>query len=698
MLTTTCLLLTTLAAPPAAPTFQELMNPALYPRPMRGMRVERSPVTYGGGLQLLTTGAVVDFIGGSGEVRFEQRIGHRRPMVRLRFGRPLAGVQLGQQTDGFALVSVAQPKLSVRLNGDSLFMLQAHEPVEIAVDRLIVPAWSASHGANHLLADEWGGFGLYCSRKDLPDGFDADATQVATYRLPAGEVLWVGVCPPKPYDWQRSLRDRVFWHWSNQTSYPPDAELRTWAPTGNTVLLQSEVMLWKDWNLAFEPRLGREEFARVRQTLHAQGQRFIVYTSPYYFLKGTALESKAMNSFDHFDQTGWPPGTSTGENMGLFMPQIERVMREFQPDGLYFDGQYLDNPAALYALARATRELLGEDGILEWHSTDALGPAHCYLPQADAYVDYVLRGEGRGDIYEDFDYLRYFVSGYNLHNSIGVLCLNGPPGLQAELAARTLRANARLHFLAGWLREPHSRELYEREYAAKLTPALPASTDQAVDRRQVEVPARLKARQAEWAVLTAPPTWGAPAFTLDFAAAPAHETKVSPANKGASPFTVANGVLTVRAPAHTYAQWQLPLKLDAGGVMVKLRGGTDGGMSWGPAVALRWPSGGTLRIGVRSDGKLQSDILGVQTLFGTHDAQQWVWLRARWSPTFGIVEQSSDGQQWTQVSRFRHGGKFGSPTAELLVGKLAYDAQAHDHSEPGDVGQCEFARVEVYRR
>jgi len=79
-------------------------------------------------------------------------------------------------------------------------------------------------------------------------------------------------------------------------------------------------MAWKDWNLDFVPRLGVEEFARVRRTLHEMGMRFIVYTSPFYFLKGTALEPQAINSFENF--TDWPPGSSSGENMELFMAAI----------------------------------------------------------------------------------------------------------------------------------------------------------------------------------------------------------------------------------------------------------------------------------------------------------------------------------------------------------------------------------------
>ncbi|MBI2299747.1 MAG: hypothetical protein HYU66_12545 [Armatimonadetes bacterium] len=688
-------LLTALAVPPAAPTFQELMDPALYPRPMHGMRVEGATLAEGR-LRVVTTGAVIELDSAAGEVRFAQRIGHPRPVAVLRFGRPVSGLKLVQQTDGLVLASAAEPSFSVRINGDSLFMLHVHEPLEVAVERRIVPAWQDSYGAHHLLVDEWGGFGLYCSQKDLPDGYDPDQERIATYRLPADQVLWVAVCPPKPYDWERSLRDRVVWHWSNQTGYPSDADLLAWQPYGNTVLLQSEVMLWKDWNLAFEPRLGPDEFAHVRATLHAQGQRFIVYTSPYYFLKGTPNESKAMNSFAQYDQTGWPPGWPTGENMGLFMAAITRVMHESKPDGLYFDGQYTENPAALYALARGTRELLGEDGILEWHSTGALGPGQCYLPQADAYVDFVLRGEGQGGIYSDQDYLRYFVSGYNVHNSIGVLCLNGPPGMQPDLARNTLRANARIHFLAGWLGDERSLAAYNADYAAKLTPAMREEVDREVDRRQAEVAAKAAARTAELAALASPPKWGEPAVKLDFATLPAAEQVVSPANP--APFRVADGALQVTGHAHTYAYLQIPLKLSAGGLVIKLRGGTDGGMSWGPAVALCWPDGTLLRLGLRSDGKLQSDCLGNQALFSTQDPTQWIWLRARWLSRVGVIERSPDGEQWEVVSRFEHRGKFAGETAALLVGKVPYSGQPMDYSEPGEVGRCEFAQVEVYAR
>lgn len=674
----------------AAPTFQELMDPAVFPEPQRGMIVESATLT-AGRLDVVTTGARFAVDLRRGEVTCQQRIGHSRPVARLRLGGPLQGAQITHRGPGLARVTFARPRLTLRINGDSLLMLHAHQPLEVPVDRLIIPAWHASFKVHHLLVDEWGGFGLYASTGE-DDRFDPYATTIARCRLPADGVLWVGVCPPKPYDWERSLKDHVVWHWSNQLAYPPDDVLRSWKDLGNIVLLQSEVMLWKDWNLDFVPRLGPEEFARVRRTLHSLGMRFIVYTSPYYFLKGTPLEAHAMNSFENFQ--GWPPGSGTGENIDLFMAAITRVMREHQPDGLYFDGQYLDSPAALYALARRARGLLGEDGILEWHSTWALGPGQCSLPQADAYVDFILRGEGVDARYGDFEYLRFFVSGYNVHNSIGVLCNNGPTQVTPELARQVLRANARFHTIAGWTANPSVMAALKEHYHARLTPALRAEVDREVDRRQAQVALVAKRRQAELAELRAEPRWGKPLFEADFSRLPDANQFVSLHNTG--PFSATGGVLRVRGHAHTHAYFSYPVHGKAHGVVVRVRQGSDGGMSWGPGAALRFANNAFLRIGVRSDGRLQADINGEQLYGDSYRPSEWVWLRARWTDRWGLVERSDDGRRYRVVWTFEHAGTLLGDVTELLVGKVPYNGRPQDHTEPGPAGECEIGAVAVY--
>lgn len=472
----------------AAPTFQELMNPELFPDPQCGMRVE-SAALQDQSIRIVTTGAEILLDPARGEVTFTQRIGHPRPVAALSLGQPIRGARIVQSTPGLALITSEQPKMTIRVNGDSLFMLHVHEPLPTAVRSAITPAWNASFGTNHLLVDEWGGFGLYSSRTQQDEEYDPSGPTVATYPLAADDVLWVGVCPPKPYDWNRSLTDNVVLHGSGTLAYPPDEVLRSFQAHGNIVMLTSEVMLWKDWNLDFVPRLGAEEFARVRDTLHGMGMKLVVYTSPFYFFPGTSLVNTAMNEYPDFKTTFFPRGSMTGENMGLFMRAISRVMHDLKPDGFYFDGQYGDNAAALYALARETRTLIGEDGIQEWHSTFELGlEGDCYVPHADAYVDFNFRGEGAKDRYKDFNYLRFFVSGYNIHNSVGVICNNYGVGVTPELARDVLRANARFHTFEGWMSNyqgwfPDTMEVLREEYTPRLTSALQEEVDEQVDAR-----------------------------------------------------------------------------------------------------------------------------------------------------------------------------------------------------------------------
>ncbi|OQC08670.1 MAG: hypothetical protein BWX80_00239 [Candidatus Hydrogenedentes bacterium ADurb.Bin101] len=680
-----------LAAAPMAPTFQELMDPAWFPHAQRGMAVEAVEEDTAGVL-IRTTGAEIRVQYTSGDIQFKQRIGHERTLAVVHLGRPLEGISITHRGPGLAWMSFEHPKISLRINGDSLCMLHVHESLSVSVESKIDTAWQASYKSNHLIADEWGAFGLYTSMGDVNDQYDPYAGTVAVYPLAADAVLWVASCPPKAYDWERSFRDNVVWHWSNVAGYPDDAALTRWKDAGNIVLLQSEVMLWKDWNLDFVPRLGVEEFSRVRETLHGLGMRFMVYTSPYYFLRGTSLEPAAFNSFEGF--TNWPPGTPTGENMGLFLDAIQRVMTEHKPDGLYFDGQYIENPAALYALARSARRSVGETGLLEWHSTHALGHEGCYLPPADAYVDFTLRGEGQDRVYGDTDYLRFFVSGYNINNCIGVLCNNGAAVPTPELASRVLEVNARFHTIAGWLDRPDIMDVLRDDYQARLGPAYRDEVEARFEARQQETAARAAARRAEFVTLNGPPAWATPVFALQFSTLPETDAFVSPANP--DPFAIDNDTLQITARAHTHAFYRFQYEHPTSGFVVKLKQGSDAGMSWGPAVALRWPDGSMIRAGVRSDGLLQADILGRQLLDKGHVPDTWVWLRARWGHTCGVLESSSDGEQYTRVWTFEHGGLFNHPPSELLVGKIPYNGEAADHAEPGPEGVSYIAYIETY--
>lgn len=666
-------------------TFQHLMDPTVFPDAQFGMKVE-SVSEKPDSVSITTTGAVVTIDAATGTISLNQRIGQERPVATLDLGQPLRGLNVTHNGEGFARVTIDQPKATVRVNGDSLCTVHVAEALSAKVNAQIQPAWNTSWKTNHLVVDELGGFAIYCSDLNLIDQYDAYATPVATYPLPTDTVLALGVCPPKPYDWDRSLNEHVAWHWSPHTSYPPDDVLRSWKKLGNMVLLQSEVMLWKDWNLDFVPRLGMEEWDRVRNTLHEENLPFIVYTSPYYFLKGTSQEKQAVN-----DKPGaCPGGVTTGENMDLFLEAITRVMRDLKPDGLFFDGQYGENPAATYALARLSRQIVGDDAIIEWHSTSEIGKwgSWMYMPQADAYTDIQLRGELHAALYSDYDYMRFLVSGYNIHNCIGVLCNNSGKRLPKNELELLLQSNARLSTL---IEVPERHKMVLKKYRPRLTPEYKAEVDRLVTERQSKV-AEKAAAVRQFLEGSKEPSAIAKAFEFD--AMPIGRKNVSGANP--DPFSMADGNLNITALANTHAFLKMKMNKNISGFEIKLRQGTDQGTTWGPAVVVKWASGDLVRIGTGGN-TLRFNAPWREKIGPAYDPQTWVWLRARWLKTMGIVEYSTDGIHYERFHTFYYEAG-DSKATEVLVGKVPITFKPQDNKEPGKIGTCEIDYVRFYGR
>ncbi len=479
------------------PTFQELMDPNLFPEAQFGMQIERVSAT-DRSLNIETTGSKMQMDYKEGSLLFSQKIGKQRQVLKVNIKQTCSVPQITHSSSGLVFARFEKPGFDLRANGDSLFMIHAKEPLEISLHPNFIPVFEGNYESNHLLLDEYGGFGVYCSIVDLPDNYSKLSGAIAVYNLPSDSVLWIGICPPKSYDWEKSVNDNVIWHWSTLTAYPDDETLKSWAPYANTVLFQSAIMAWKDWNLSFEPRLGLNEWNRVRDTLHSLDMRYMVYTSPYYFLRGTPYEDEAVNTFENFK--GWPKNKSkTGENIDLFLEAITKVMKELKPNGLYFDGTYRENIAAQYKLARATRSIIGDNGLLEWHSTLAYGKTKvkdlCYLPQVDAYADYILRGEHLGTDFNDLNYLRYFVSGYNSSNSIGVFCSRDHRFITPEFCEILFNNNIRLHLTtgkenlrikkySGWVYQEEPLKRYCELYLSKLNLDLKDMVEKQCKKRQ----------------------------------------------------------------------------------------------------------------------------------------------------------------------------------------------------------------------
>ena len=75
-----------------------------------------------------------------------------------------------------------------------------------------------------------------------------------------------------------------------------------------------------------------KEFIRVRDEAHQRGMKVVVYLSPYY--------STAPDIF----------------------AEMQRVLDEYQVDGLYFDGISMDFRKS-YEVIRRSREILGDNGF-----------------------------------------------------------------------------------------------------------------------------------------------------------------------------------------------------------------------------------------------------------------------------------------------------------------------------------------------
>ena len=96
-------------------------------------------------------------------------------------------------------------------------MLHAHEPVTIDLTRAIDIGFTASYKSNTVVFDEWGGYGLFSSDPGIDFSLALYESPTTRITLGADAVLWIGICPPKPFDWKRSITDNVVWHWSMQT-------------------------------------------------------------------------------------------------------------------------------------------------------------------------------------------------------------------------------------------------------------------------------------------------------------------------------------------------------------------------------------------------------------------------------------------------------------------------------------------------
>ena len=279
-----------------------------------------------------TTGAVFAFSPRADRILCQQRLAKARRSLLLHFPEgSLRGLHVTEQGTG-AVILESAAGVQFKVNCDSLLMIRSTDDIAVRCRVLFKPLQTYSHGANHLVMDAFGAVGLFPVEGAGP-GEKSPVANEYTYKLGGEGMLWCSIGPPRPYPWAESLREHLIWQgsWkSPELAVPRNELIEKWRDKGTILWLQSEVMLWKSWHEAFEPRLP-EEFQRVIDESHRVGLRVIAYASPFYFTKGLGG--------DH---------TNTGENMGLYLAAIRDLLERYASrdgihpglEGIYFDGVY----------------------------------------------------------------------------------------------------------------------------------------------------------------------------------------------------------------------------------------------------------------------------------------------------------------------------------------------------------------------
>jgi hypothetical protein len=330
-----------------------------------------------------------------------------------------------QKKDGFSCTVSCRVGI-LTFQGDSLAILRTDKNTQTSFKGFFRPTYHFEKEGKWILMDGDGGFGIYpvAKKQASVPVFTKPPWDIA-YEFAGGDEAWLSVFAPRPYNWKRAFAaiehdglpaDFTPAQLDGAGAYPSNDLIE--AAAKHCKIYNLHAYIWQDapedvkakwaprqnekyaghpqpWLTPKHVPLDMQEFIRVRDEVHESGMKLVVYLSPFY--------SAAPDIF----------------------AEMQRVLNEYQVDGLYFDGISSDFRKS-YAVIRRAREILGDNRILYFHATnDPLDDGRIYCPFVDTYADYVLRGEGGVSGLKLDDFLRWTVSGYNISNAVGYWCYYG---------------------------------------------------------------------------------------------------------------------------------------------------------------------------------------------------------------------------------------------------------------------------------
>ena len=403
-----------------------------------------------------TTGAILSINRQVGTIVIKQRIGTERILAVIDLPQELKGAD-GPRKEGFDYYWEGKKGAQMIISGDSVIRFKNIKYLQVALkfepEFQRVDEEITQFKTGGLLAlDGKGGIAIippsYASNKKYQKKFDNNIW-ILSNRNPI-PLLFVGVLPPRHFDWRKSLICVV--HYSSHVQrYPTDRQIAKYSKFAKVLEIHSwvwqnrypervkaareKVELWDD--LSYKSQDGKwvpeneEEFRRVIKTAHKYGMKVLPY----------------INTEE---------GRFSTEIYDRYLREIKRLKETYAIDGIYSDGLFYQHPEYGYFAARALREIFGESGWMTLHDTHDNG---YWAPFINTYMDLLITSEHGA-------FNRWVSTSYNISNAIASLWPEIPleerdgAGILKKLINDSFRFNNRVVFLDGLLGQWRLWRLY----------------------------------------------------------------------------------------------------------------------------------------------------------------------------------------------------------------------------------------------
>ncbi len=713
-----------------------------------GMRIDEAKEK-GNLISVKTTGAIFVLDKEKKTISITQRIPKKRNTVQLTFNDSIGWESLciRDKDTGAVWLGTKDDRFILRINCDSLLMFSSKEPTRLKAKLQFKPINFTSYADRYLFLDNYGGVGLYpltlstytwggnsqVRNETLLDKSHINKEGVLSYNLSEGEIFWVSVAPPKPFNWKKRPSDKhniVWYQWYANCGAPKDEQIKSWRKWGDWFLLHSDGSWWKGgWQKGgvpfwYEPP-DEKEYRRVIKTAHKQGMKVIVYAAPIYFVKGVIKEGTGKK--DYHDKGIPNYGTMVGENFSLYYDEVKNLKDKYGIDGVYFDEVYPPNTVRAYIAVRKIRELFGEKGVIIEHHDQTFHNVTC-PPSLLSWYNAQIAGEAFERYWNNRTYLRYAASTYNIANCNDYLCVNTgrycrlmgkKEHLDDALLQKCLDYNIYQFYAAYW-EQDWLRHYFENFFAPfwkkyvslnmsgqqkrvetvcaqensrpkttwqnflkglsgeeKLTPSENLSLDESVKIKGEEGKESRINLNNNWSVYLGPKSNGEISVEKD-------------------------GSVHITANANTCAYLEYPLKPGVKAIQCRLKTSENGGEMYGVGMALRWTDKSPFEkekgfyphfhMALTQEGNLEVVHMrvGAVAVKGFR-LGEWYTLRYRFLGDYVISEVKLEDGSWRPVEIMLVPS---SPTS-VVIGKV--ETVGRDIDAGGGMSECWVDNVKIYR-